>query len=66
MLYDNVTYVAGLYEFIAARNCAKRTAPARFTLVLVKRNHDWLIAHRHSLLPRHASPVTEWQVDFVR
>jgi uncharacterized protein (TIGR02246 family) len=48
LLSDDVAYVTGDYEFSALRNGARQMAPARFTMVLVRRGRDWLIAHHHS------------------
>jgi uncharacterized protein (TIGR02246 family) len=48
VLDDNVADVTGFYEFSAHRNGEMRKSPAGFTMVLLKRNNDWLIAHHHS------------------
>ena len=48
VLSDDIVYVTGDYEFSALRNGERQMAPARFTMVLVRRGRDWLIAHHHS------------------
>jgi uncharacterized protein (TIGR02246 family) len=48
VLDDNVAYVAGFDEFTAVRNGQTGTSSNGFTLVLVKRGNEWLIAHQHS------------------
>lgn|SRR5262245_6072564 len=45
---DNAAYVTGDYEFSAVRSGQRRTAVARFTMLLVKRDGGWVIAHHHS------------------
>jgi hypothetical protein len=48
VLDDNVAYVAGFDEFTAVRNGQTGTSSNGFTMVLVKRGNEWLIAHQHS------------------
>jgi uncharacterized protein (TIGR02246 family) len=48
VLDDNVAYVAGFDEFTAVRNGQTGTSSNGFTLVLVRRDNQWLIAHQHS------------------
>jgi uncharacterized protein (TIGR02246 family) len=48
VLDDNVAYVAGFDQFTALRNGETATSSNGFTMVLVKRGNDWLIAHQHS------------------
>jgi uncharacterized protein (TIGR02246 family) len=47
-LSNDIAYVTGDYEFSALRSGERQMAPARFTMVLVRRGRDWLIAHHHS------------------
>jgi len=51
---DNAVVVAGFYDF-GRKNDSNRVIPARFTMVLVKRDGQWLILHHHSS-PRGAAP----------
>jgi uncharacterized protein (TIGR02246 family) len=48
VLDDNVAYVAGFDEFTAVRNGQTGTSSNGFTMVLVRRENQWLIAHQHS------------------
>jgi uncharacterized protein (TIGR02246 family) len=48
VLDDNVAYVAGFDEFTAVRNGQTGTSVNGFTMVLVRRDNQWLIAHQHS------------------
>ena len=48
MLGDDVAYVTGFYTFSALRNGQPAKSLAGFTMILVKRGNDWLIAHHHS------------------
>ena len=48
VLDDNVAYVAGFDEFTAVRNGQTRTSSNGFTMVLVRRDNQWLIVHQHS------------------
>jgi len=55
VLDDNVAYVTGFNEFTASRNGETRKSPTGFTMVLVKRGNEWLIAHQHS--SRRSTPT---------
>jgi uncharacterized protein (TIGR02246 family) len=55
-LEDNVIYATGSYEFTTTRRAVRRTSLARFTMVLIKRGNDWLIAHHHSSRQRENLP----------
>jgi uncharacterized protein (TIGR02246 family) len=48
VLDDNVAYIAGFDEFTAVRNGQTGTSANGFTMVLVRRDNQWLIAHQHS------------------
>jgi len=48
VLDDSVAYVAGFDEFTAVRNGQTGTSSNGFTMVLVRRGNEWLIAHQHS------------------
>jgi uncharacterized protein (TIGR02246 family) len=48
VLSDVVVVGTGLYEFTGMRDGKPMTNPARFTMVLVKRGADWMIANHHS------------------
>jgi hypothetical protein len=48
VLDDNVAYAADFDQFTAVRNGETGTSSNGFTMVLVKRGNDWLIAHQHS------------------
>jgi hypothetical protein len=39
---------AGFYEFTRMLDGKPVPAPARFSIAVVKRDSDWLIAHHHS------------------
>jgi uncharacterized protein (TIGR02246 family) len=56
-LDDNAVYVIGDYEFSAFRNGQRQTATARFTMLLVKRDNRWVIAHHHSSHPLDGIPL---------
>jgi uncharacterized protein (TIGR02246 family) len=55
VLDDNVAYVTGFSEFTAVRGGETRKSPAGFTMVMVKKGSDWLIAHQHS--SRRSTPT---------
>ena len=42
--------VVGFNDFMRNKDGTLTPEPARFTMVLVKQNDDWLIAHHHSSL----------------
>jgi uncharacterized protein (TIGR02246 family) len=44
VLSDDAVLLTGFYEFGGQRG----TTPARFSIVIVKRGNEWLIAHHHS------------------
>lgn len=45
---DNAVVGAGFYDFTIMRDGKPVNSPARFTMVIVKRDGQWLIAHHHS------------------
>jgi len=45
---DSNVVVTGFYEFTRMRDGQPVAAPARFTVLLTKRDGQWLIAHQHS------------------
>jgi hypothetical protein len=47
-LDDNAVLVTGFYEFTRTQEGKPVPVPSRFTMLLVKRNGDWRIAHYHS------------------
>ena len=57
MLDGHAAYVSGFYEFTAVRRGARRSAPARFTMVLIKRGEHWLIEHHHSSRQQGSFPT---------
>jgi hypothetical protein len=48
VLSDSAVLGTGFYEFTLIQDGKPAPTPARFTMVLVKRGSDWLIAHHHS------------------
>jgi uncharacterized protein (TIGR02246 family) len=48
VLGDNAVVVTGFYEFTRMQEGKAVPAPSRFTMVLVKRDGEWRIAHHHS------------------
>jgi uncharacterized protein (TIGR02246 family) len=50
VLNDTTIVAVGFNNFLRMREGKLVPEPARFTIVLVKRGHDWLIAHHHSSL----------------
>jgi uncharacterized protein (TIGR02246 family) len=48
VLSDAVVVSTGLYEFSGIRDGKPVANPARFTMVIVKRGADWVIANHHS------------------
>jgi uncharacterized protein (TIGR02246 family) len=71
MLGDGVGYVSGIYEFHVARHGKEHSTPDRFTMIVVRRGSDWVIAHHHSSRsPNLNSPVRvrraiEFEHDFA-
>ena len=52
-LGESAAVGVGFYEFVSLQDGKPVARPARFTMVVVKRGGDWLIAHHHSsALPR--------------
>jgi uncharacterized protein (TIGR02246 family) len=45
---DNAVVVTGFYEFTRMKDGQPTPSPARFTVLLNKRDGKWLIAHQHS------------------
>jgi hypothetical protein len=50
VLSDDAVVIAGLYETTLLQNGKPVLSPARFTMVIVKRDAVWRIAHHHSSL----------------
>jgi uncharacterized protein (TIGR02246 family) len=48
VLNDNAVVVTGFYEFTRMQQGKPVAGPSRFTMLLVKRDGQWLIAHHHS------------------
>lgn len=48
VLNDNAVLVTGFYEFIRMKEGTPVPAPSRFTMLLIKHDGEWLIAHHHS------------------
>jgi uncharacterized protein (TIGR02246 family) len=48
VLDDSAVVVTGFYEFTRMQEGKPVPAPSRFTMLLVKRNGEWRIAHHHS------------------
>jgi uncharacterized protein (TIGR02246 family) len=48
VLSDQAVLATGFYEFTRMQDGKPVPTPARFTMVLVKRDGAWLIAHHHS------------------
>jgi hypothetical protein len=48
VLDDNAVVVAGFYEFTRMQEGKAVPAPARFTMLVTKRDGEWRIAHHHS------------------
>jgi uncharacterized protein (TIGR02246 family) len=53
VLSDNAVIITGFYEFIRTKEPGPR--PARFTMLLLNYDGEWLIAHHHSS-PRNPQP----------
>jgi uncharacterized protein (TIGR02246 family) len=56
VLSDNAVVVAGFYEFTRMQEGKPVPAPSRFTMLIVKRDGEWHIAHHHS--SPHVQPKT--------
>jgi uncharacterized protein (TIGR02246 family) len=48
VLSDDAVAIAGFYETTGLQNGKPVAFPARFTMVIVKRDGLWLIAHHHT------------------
>jgi uncharacterized protein (TIGR02246 family) len=48
VLGDSAVVVAGFYEFTRMQEGRPVPAPARFTMLVTKRDGEWRIAHHHS------------------
>ena len=48
VLSDTAVLVAGFYDFTLMQGGKAVESSARFSMLLVKRGNDWLIAHHHS------------------
>jgi uncharacterized protein (TIGR02246 family) len=48
LVNDSNVVVTGFYEFTRMRDGQPTPSPARFTVLLTKRDGQWLIAHQHS------------------
>jgi len=48
VLSDNAVLVTGFYEFTRVKEGKPVPSPARFTMLLIKHDGEWLIAHHHS------------------
>jgi uncharacterized protein (TIGR02246 family) len=48
VLSDTAVLVTGFYDFTLIRDGKADESPARFSMLVVKRGNDWLIAHHHS------------------
>lgn len=48
VLDDNAVVVAGFYEFTRMQDGKAVPGPARFTMLVTKRDGEWRIAHHHS------------------
>lgn len=56
VLDEHAVLGTGYYDFSMRQNANPGAAPARFSMVLVKRGDDWLIVHHHSS-PRTKQPM---------
>jgi conserved hypothetical protein len=48
VLSDHAVLVTGFYEFTRVKEGKAVPSPARFTMLLIKHDDEWLIAHHHS------------------
>jgi hypothetical protein len=56
VLDDNAVVVTGFYTFTRMKDGQATPSPSRFTMLVTKRNGEWLIAHHHSsphVLPKN-------------
>jgi len=57
VLGDNAVVVTGFYEFTRMKDGQPTLSPSRYTMLIVKRDGQWLIAHHHS--SPHVQPA-QW------
>jgi uncharacterized protein (TIGR02246 family) len=55
VLSDNAVLVTGFYEFTRVKEGKPIPGPSRFTMLLIKHDGEWLIAHHHS--SPHVQPL---------
>jgi uncharacterized protein (TIGR02246 family) len=48
VLSDHAVLVTGFYEFLRVKEGKSLPTQARFTMLLIKHDDEWLIAHHHS------------------
>jgi uncharacterized protein (TIGR02246 family) len=48
VLNDNAVLVTGFYEFTRMKEGKPIPGPSRFTMLIIKHDGEWLIAHHHS------------------
>ena len=48
VLNDNAVVVTGFYDFTRMKSGQPVPGPSRFTMLLIKYDGEWLIAHHHS------------------
>ncbi len=48
LIGDNAVLVTGFYEFAGMQDGKLTARPSRFTMLVTKRDGEWLIAHHHS------------------
>ena len=48
VLSDTAVLVTGFYEFTRVKEGKTVPSPARFTMLLIKHDDEWLISHHHS------------------
>ena len=48
VLNDNAVVVTGFYDFTRLKDRQAVSEPSRFTMLLIKYDGEWLIAHHHS------------------
>lgn len=48
VLSDHAVLVTGFYEFTRVKEGKTVPSPARFTMLLIKHDDEWLISHHHS------------------
>jgi uncharacterized protein (TIGR02246 family) len=56
VLADDAVLATGFYDFSLSTNANPTAAPARFTMVVVRRGDEWVIVHHHSS-PRTKQPM---------